>query len=517
MKMKLLSVKGNSCPCFGEGMATKRAIAGVPGAPGRRVLEALLLVVAAAALGCGPGRSLPADETSATWQRLDKALEEFRATERLPGLAVVVLKGPDVAFARGYGLADLDRRTAVTPRTVFPIGSIEKQFTAAAIMRLLEQGKIRLEEPITRYLPQLDTNGERITIADMLHQVSGLQESSTKEARQRRGLAPLPVRRQWGPIPDRAVGEGFDSTDDIGSFQGQPLYFPPGSRFSYSQPNYDLLCYVIAALSGKTYYEAIADVARAAGLDRFHPEWTPRPPGDDPDVAQGYRATDDGFEVAWESNLGSAWTTAVDLARWGRALETGRVVSRASYARMTAPVQLSSGRVWPYGFGLGLSSLEGRVKYVHTGRVLGFYAVLARYPEDDLTIAMMTNLGGASAIGYRLEPRVARLILGLAAPRVRDEPLSPREQSRFTGAYDAGAFQFDVVPDGERLGLIMRVPGDAGEGEVYDRRTLLYQGDGVFVAEGAPEWREVSFEPGHGRATEIALGRFAEGVRTPRQ
>ena len=329
--------------------------------------RATALVVAAAAFGCGPGRSLPADGTSATSQRLDKALEEFRATERLPGLAVAVLKGPDVAFARGYGLADLDRRTPVTTRTMFPIGSIEKQFTAAAIMRLIEEEKLRLDDPITTYLPRLDTNGASITIADMLHQVSGLQESSTKEARQRRGLAPMPARQQWGPVPDGAVGEGFDSTADIGSFEGQPLYFPPRSRFSYSQPNYDLLCYVIAALSAKTYYEVIGDLARAAGLDRFHPEWTPRPPADDPDVAQGYRATDDGVAEAWESNPGSAWTTAVDLARWGRALGTGRVVSKASYARMTTPARLSNGRVWPYGFGMGLSSLEGRSKLCTRG------------------------------------------------------------------------------------------------------------------------------------------------------
>ena len=129
----------------------------------------------------------------------------------------------------------------------------------------------------------------------------------------------------------------------------------------------------------------------------------------------------------------------------------------------------------------------------------------------------MTNLDGASAIGYGLEPRVARLLLGLAAPRVRDEPLGPREQARFTGSYDAGAFRFDVVPDGERLVLIMRLKGEEDESEVFDRRTLRYQGGGVFVADGAPEWSEVSFEPNAGLATEIALGHFAEGVRTPRQ
>ena len=476
-----------------------------------------LLVALAAALGCASERSRFTDGAGELRQALDKEIVSFRAAQQLPGLSVAVLKGHEVAFAQGYGWANIDRQTPVTPRTMFPIGSIEKQFTAAAILRLVEQGKIRIEDPITKVLPRLDTDGKLITIGDMLHQVSGLQESSTRQARQRQGLAPVAAEEQWGPIPDKAVGEGFASDDDIGSFLGQPLYFPPRDRFSYSQPNYDLLCYVIAAMSGKTYYEAIGDLARSAGLDTFHPDWTPRPPGADPNVAQGYRAAGDGFELAWESNLGSAWTTAVDLARWSRALETGRVISKASYARMTEPARLNDGRRWPYGFGLGLLTFEGRPKVRHTGRVLGFYAVLARYPANDLSIAIMTNLGGASGIGYELEPRIARLFLGRDAPELRDVPLSPQELARLIGSYDAGAFLFDVVAEGERIALIMRVRGEHDDGEVDDRRTLLNQGGGVFVAEGAPEWSEVSFAPGPGPATEIAVGNFAQAVRRPLQ
>ena len=222
--------------------------------------------------------------------------------------------------------------------------------------------------------------------------------------------------------------------------------------------------------------EAIREVVGAAGLAAFHPDWTPRPLTGDADVAQGYRVTDGALEVAWEPNLGCAWTTAVDLARWSRALEAGSVVSRESYARMTTPARLSNGRDWPYGLGLGLLSFAGRPKIVHTGRVLGFYAVLARYPADDLTIAIMSNLGGSSSIAYQLEPRIARLLLGVEEPHVRDVPLDSEGMARFAGTYDAGAFCFEVVPDGTRIALIMRVPGDQNETDVYDRKDIAVPG-----------------------------------------
>jgi CubicO group peptidase (beta-lactamase class C family) len=442
---------------------------------------------------------------------LERDASDFRVAHRIPGLSVAVLRGGKAAYVRGFGSANLDRKEPVTPRTMFPIGSIEKQFTAAAIMRLVEEGKIALQDPVTKYLPRLETANHVVRIEQMLHQISGLQEVDPEDS----GVAPSLAVEQWGPISDESVGKGFDATDDIGGFQGRKLYFTPGERFSYSQPNYDLLCYVIAALTGKTYYEAIGDVAGLAGMERFYPDWTPRPAADDPDVAQGYRQTSEGFEVTWEPNLGSAWTTALDLARWSESLEAGKVVSKASYDRMTTRARLNDGRTWPYGFGLELLDLDGRRRIAHTGRVLGFYAVLAHYPDDDLTIAIMANRNGASDIATELEPRIARRILGHDEPQVRDLLLSPQAAARLAGTYDAGAFQFDVVPNGTHIELAMRIKGGPEDSGVLDQRRLLFQGGDEFIAEGAPEWRRVKFSPSTGHATEIALGTFAQGVWEP--
>jgi CubicO group peptidase (beta-lactamase class C family) len=480
--------------------------------PPAPLVRGLLLALAVA--GCGSPRGALPGRADGAGQEIDAEIRRFLDERSLPGLSVAILRGSEAALVAGYGWADVERRHAVTARTLFPIGSVEKQFTAAAILRLVERGRLRLDDPITRFIPRLDTAGATITIADMLHQVSGLQEASTLAARRRQGPAPDPAPGEWGPVPAASVGEGFDSAD-IGAFQGQPLYFPPGQRFSYSQPNYDLLCYVIAERTGTTYYQAIAEVARAAGLARFHAAWQPRPASDDPDVAHGYRRDGEGFEEVWEPNLGSAWTTALDLARWGRALERGKVVSRASYERMTSPARLNDGRRWPYGFGIGLLPFEGHTRRRHTGRVLGFYAVLSRYPEADVTIAMLTNLGGASAIAYELEPRIAARLLGVELPPVRDLPLSPAEQRRYVGTYDGGAFWFDVVAAGERIAVVLRDPDYVADGDLHLRSDLYYQGHDAFVARDGAEWSHVRFSGGPGPAAEMALGNFAQAVRRP--
>ncbi len=476
------------------------------------------MLVALAVLGCrataippgAPGG--PRMETPEA-VAIDAEIRGFLEAHRLPGLSVAVRRRDDLVFARGYGWADVGRRVPVTPLTLFPIGSVEKQFTAATVMRQVERGRLRLDVPITRYLPRLDTAGHVVTIDQMLHQISGLQEESTLEARRLKGLAPAPGGGPWAPVAPEAVGAGF-STDEISMFFGQPLYFSPGDRFSYSQPNYDLLCFVLAAATGETYYEAIAETARAAGLQRFHAEWTPRPARGDPEVAHGYRADDStGFAEEWEENLGSAWTTAPDLARWSPELASGRVVSPASYERMTTPARLSDGRSWPYGYGIGLLPLAGRPRHRHTGRILGFYAVVSYYPEAELSIAIFANLGGASSIAYDLEERLARKLLGLPPLAVRYLPLPAAERDRLVGTYDGGGFWFDVVPDGDGIAVVLRDPDIVKDGDLDYRTTLLYQGGDLFSAPDGAEWRQVRFATGPGPAREMRLGSFAQGVR----
>ncbi len=454
-----------------------------------------------------------ADTRDSTWEVLDEELRALQVERGLPGLSVAVARGSEVVFARGYGWADREREIAVTPETMFPIGSIEKEFTAAAVLRIAEQGGLSLDDAVTKYLPDLDTAGRGVTIRNMLQQVSGLQETNTAEAWRSR-KADSTVRR--GPSRSRnaetiSAGAGFDADEEIAQFQGVPLYHPPGERWTYSQPNYDLMCLVIASVTGKSYYEATADLAAAAGIP-FYPDWTPPPSPDEHDVAVGYAQAADGPRPVRENNVGSAWTTAVGLVRWAHALASGGVVSPSSYAAMTTPVRLNDGRQWFYGMGLVLNTFEGHRMIEHTGNVSGFTSVLTHYPDDDLTIAVMTNLGytlAASAIKQKL----SRRLLGIREPGWLDLPVGPEDRTRFAGVYDAGGFWFEITDDGGGLSFRMREPDDVDAPAVYFTTPLLYQGHGHFVGATEPDVIQVWLEQPGAPAGEIAATIAGSGWR----
>jgi D-alanyl-D-alanine carboxypeptidase len=456
----------------------------------------LRLVHLAVSLALLPGAGCAGGESGAVistrWEAVDREVEAFYIEHGLPGVSVVVLEDGEVTYQRAFGWANREARHPVTATTLFPIGSIEKEFTAAAVMRLVDDGSLGLDDVITEHLPGLYTGGHDITIRQMLHMTSGLQEGNTLGSALRN-----PDASSQPAIADRTTeinaGLGFDPAAAVAGFDGEPLYHPPGERWTYSQPNYDLMSLVIAKLSGKTYYEVTAELARASGMQRFHAEWTPPPPSDDPGVAHGYVAERDSIVPVWEQNTGAAWTTATDLARWAHALHHGRVVSPQSYTAMRTPARLRDGRDWPYGLGLMLADFEGRPKIMHTGRTMGHYSVLAFYPEEDIAIAVQVNLGGAPFI-QNLERRIARIIFDAELPVNSAEAVPLSDLSVYVGSYDAGAFWFDVTLEGPELLLTARDPGYVREPRKYWQAKLHHRADGRFIALGQPDWLRADFD-----------------------
>jgi D-alanyl-D-alanine carboxypeptidase len=442
-----------------------------------------------AGAGCAGGSSVV---MTTVWEAVDREVETFFMEHGLPAVSVAVLQNGEVAYQRAFGWANREARHPVTVTTLFPIGSIEKEFTAAAVMRLVEDGSLSLDDVITEYLPGLYTGGHDVTIRQMLHMTSGLQEGNTLGSAVRD-----PDAGSQAAIPDQTAairaGRGFEPAAAVAEFHGEPLYFPPGERWSYSQPNYDLMSLVIAKLSGKTYYEVTAQLARAAGMQRFHGEWTPPPPSDDPMVAHGYVAEGDSIVPVWEQNTGAAWTTATDLARWAHALHHGRVVSPQSYTAMRTPARLRDGRDWPYGLGLMLTDFEGRTRIMHTGRTMGHYSVLAFYTDEDIAIAVQVNLGRAPFV-QNLERRIARIVLDIDPPAIPAQAAALSDVSAYVGSYDAGAFWFDVTREGPGLLLTARDPGYVREPRTYWQVKLEHRADGRFIAIEQPDWLQVDFD-----------------------
>lgn len=402
----------------------------------------------------------------------------------LPGLSVAVARGGRTVLAKGYGFADLERRVPATAETVYQIGSVSKQFTAAAVMRLVEQDRVRLDDPLTKYLPDYPTRGHRVLVRHLLHQTSGIKEFFTVK-----GFDEM----ESGP-PER-----YSRQNLIDLFKREPFVYSPGERWAYSNSNYTLLGVIIEKASGLSYENYLQETFfRPLGMKATH-SCGARPAGGL--FARGYLPGKGAFAPAPPVNMNTAvgdgglCSSVLDLVAWTQALTTGRAVSKSSYARMVTPERVGRGYVPDYGFGLSLVPLDGRRRVGHNGDITGFMSALAHYPDDDLTIAVLTNR--ARHWPEVIERSIARAALGMREPAVRDLPLDTESRRAYAGTYDFGVYPLYVKDEGGRLRFYM------GLGRpVY---TLLNQGGHAFVAGEDPDAVRLTFTMKGGRADKLLL------------
>lgn len=382
----------------------------------------------------------------------------------IAGMSVALVRGSRVLLVRGYGFADLENQVPATGHTVYRIGSITKQFTAAAILQLAEQGGLALDDDIRQYLPNYDTHGETITIRELLNHTSGIRSFTELSAFQARDRLDVPAESL------------------VAIFEHEPLDFRPGTGFHYNNSAFYVLGLVIAKVSGQPYGEYLRDhVLAPLGLRATYS-------CDDapiiPHRAHGYRVTEGTLQnAAYLSMLpptagGSLCSTVLDLATWTRALADSRLISHASYVQMTTPGELADGRTLGYGYGLFLSSLAGHREIVHGGDINGFSAYKAYYPDDSLTLVVLSNTEGPLVYSGQIPRVIARRALGVPVEPVKDLRLGPGDLARFAGIYGAGAAQVAVTV--ERGGLSLAEPFPA----VY-----RYLGGDVFASERTPEIR----------------------------
>ncbi|MCA1615126.1 MAG: beta-lactamase family protein [Acidobacteria bacterium] len=446
----------------------------------RRAFLLGLAALAASARAEGGGKgSNPALLTA-----VDSIAADALRGRPLPGLSVAVARGGRTVLAKGYGFADLERKVPATPETVYQIGSVSKQFTAAAVMRLVEQKKVRLDDPLTKYLPDYPTRGHRPLVRHLLGQTSGIKEFFTV-----RGFDEM----ESGP-PER-----YSRQDLIDLFKKEPFVYAPGERWAYSNSNYTLLGRIVESASGRTFDQYLQETFfRPLGMSATH-SCGARPAGEL--LAKGYMPGGGGFTPAPPVNMNTAvgdgglCASVLDLVAWTRALTTGRAVSRASYRMMTTPERVRRGYRPDYGFGLSLVPLDGRRRVGHNGDITGFMSALAYYPDDDLTVAVLTN----RALHWPevIERSIARRALGLPTPVVKDLPLDDAGRRAYAGTYDFGVYPLYVKDEGGRLRFYM--------GLGRPTYTLLYQGGHAFVAGEDPDAIRLSFSMKGGRADNLLL------------
>jgi CubicO group peptidase (beta-lactamase class C family) len=336
-----------------------------------------------------------------------------------PGAAVLVAQDGQVLLRKGYGMANLELGVPIQPDMVFEIGSITKQFTAAAILLLQERGKLSVDDEVTKYLPDFPTHGQKITLEHLLTHRSGVPSYTS-----------LP---EWLP----RIREDLTVQQIIDLFKDKPLDFSPGEKMSYSNSGYILLGAVIEKASGKSYEDFVEqEIFAPLGMKRSrYGHQTEIVPG----RAAGYDKTEDGYQVAEYISMtqpyaaGALLSTVDDLALWVEALSSGKLLGKAALERMTTPATLTSGKPTKYAYGLGISEEDGTRIIAHGGGIPGFSTYLLSIPDRRLLVVVLSNQLGPQpdALAYRVTMKA----LGKSVEDRKAMDLDPATLDQYVGVY----------------------------------------------------------------------------------
>jgi D-alanyl-D-alanine carboxypeptidase len=356
----------------------------------------------AAVLGLAFALPMPASALAAGKPDLAARLDSYLTSlypAGEPGATVLVERGGQVLLRKGYGLAQLELEVPNRPETVFEIGSITKQFTAAAVLMLVEEGKIKLEDDFTRYLPDYPKPAQTVTVENLLTHTSGIPSYTD-----------LP---EWMP----RVREDMTPDQLASFFRDKPLDFAPGERWSYSNSAYVVLGMIVEKASGMTYEKFVEErIFAPLGMkdSRYgHAEEVV------PRRAAGYDKGESGYlnaryiSMTLPYSAGALMSTVDDLERWNRALAEGKILSAESRRRMETPFAIKSGQSTRYGFGLEMGELEGHRMVAHSGGIFGFLSMNLRLPDDRLEVIVLSNNPDAKANPTVVARRLAGLVLDL--------------------------------------------------------------------------------------------------------
>ncbi len=314
-------------------------------------------------------------QDAATAGKVDEFIKSEMQKQKIPGVSLAVVKGGQTIYTKGYGLANVELRVPVKTETLFQSGSVGKQFTATAVMMLVEEGKINLEDKIAKYFADAPDAWKNITVRHLLTHTSGLAND----------------------FPFENYKRDFTETEIIKLAATFPLDFEPGEKWSYSNVGYKLLGVLIGKVTGKFYGDFLqerifkplnmttAQIISEADIV--------------PNRAAGYRIVKGELKNQdWVSPTmnttadGSLYLTVLDMAKWDAALYGEKLLKKSSLEQMWTPVKLNDGKTYPYGFGWALGEVNKHPVIEHGGAWQGFKSFIARYPNDKLTVIVFANL-----------------------------------------------------------------------------------------------------------------------------
>jgi CubicO group peptidase (beta-lactamase class C family) len=333
-------------------------------------------------------------------RQVDEYVQSELSGQHIPGIALGVYRDGKIVTAKGYGLGNVELNVPVKAETVFQSGSIGKQFAATAMMMLVEEGKIDLDDSITKYFPGAPAAWQKIKVRDLLSHTSGIADYTSEER-----------TKPGGPVNMRA-----DYTEEqfVKMIESFPPDFAPREKWAYSNSNYLLIGAMIRKVTGTFYGDYLHErIFQPLGMTstRIISE-------EDivPNRAAGYRLANGQLKnQEWVAPLfnttadGALYFNVLDIAKWDAALYTEKLLKKSSLDQMWTPAKLNNGSTNSdgYGFGWFVHSMNGHRMIEHGGSWQGFHGHIARYVDDKLTVVVLTNLDSGHSDAAKIAHHVA--------------------------------------------------------------------------------------------------------------
>lgn len=370
-----------------------------------------------------------------------------------PGATVVVMKDGKVLLRKAYGLANLSNKETLQADHVMRLGSITKQFTAVAILQLIEAGKMALNDPVTKFFPDYPETGKTITIEHLLTHTSGIPSYTSK------------------PGFVASANKDISVSAMVDSFKNDALEFEPGSTFRYNNSGYFLLGAIIEKVSGETYANYVAKhIFTPLGMNNTAHEGHER---SQQARAQGYSQRTDSFEPSMKISMtqpyaaGSITSTVDDLANWDTAITAGKLLKADSWKRAFTSYKLKNGQDTNYAYGWGVGEFEKQPMISHGGGIPGFSTFALRLPKDKVFVAVLNNADGGLPQPEMIATRLAAAAIGKPIPEFKAINVDEKTLDQYVGVYRIDdKNRRIIVREGTKL-VMTRTDGPKTEMQAY--------------------------------------------------
>jgi CubicO group peptidase (beta-lactamase class C family) len=359
-------------------------------------------------------------------KKISKSLDDLipnRLKEILPGCVVMVVKNDKIIYRKAFGLANTELNISMQPDMLFRIGSMTKQYTAIAVLQLVEQGKIGLQDSIQKYIKDFPSKGYTITIENLLTNTSGIKDYLSEIS---------------NPSKEKEVYTPKDGVDYI---KDAPLNFKPGSSYKYSNSNFYLLGYIIEKVTGETYEEYLqGNVIDKAGLKNT---FYINPKINIPNMPQGYSKFDGKIEKATLQPIdiiysaGGLVSNADDIYKWHQALYNQQLVKRETLEKATTAFKFDDGTFSQYAYGWFVKSIDGSKTIEHSGSTDGFQSDEIYLPDENVFVVTLFNCYQADMTWQVLTNDIARVVLG--KPLNNEVKIKEEVLKSYVGVYEINA------------------------------------------------------------------------------